>query len=119
MAGLWLQLKLDAGDIGGLSEDGIPSLSTLWKVAHDAESEWAKKRDKGFGKAKARLFTFLDTMDAHKYLFSIIPNGDKYTSLLTGSLTSIVKVGRLICIPSSIVTRECVSSKCFIGFCKP
>lgn len=91
LAGLWLQLKLDAGDIGGLSEDGIPSLSTLWKVAHDAESEWAKKRDKGFGKAKARLFTFLDTMDAHKYLFSIIPNGDKYTSLLTGSLTSIVK----------------------------
>lgn len=96
LAELWRQLKLDSGDIGGLSEGSLPSLNTLWNAAHDAESQWAKKKEKGFGKAKARLFTFLDTMDAHKYLFSIIPNGDKYTSLLTGSLTSIVKVGNLM-----------------------
>lgn len=94
LAELWRNLKLDAGDIGGLSEDEPPSLNILWKAAHDAGSKWEKKREKGFGRAKACLFSFLDTMDAHKYLFSVVPNGDKYTSLLTGSLTSIVKVRR-------------------------
>lgn len=92
LAELWRKLKLDVGDVGGVFENGPPSLDILWKVAHNAESEWAKKKEKGFGKVKARLFIFLDAMDAHKYLLSIIPNGDKYTSLLTGVLTSVVKV---------------------------
>lgn len=34
-------------------------------------------------------------MDSHKYLFSVIPDGDKYTSLVTGIITSVVKVSML------------------------
>lgn len=81
-------------DIGGteLLEAEPPTIPTLWQAVGDASIQWDKKKEKGFGKAKSQFFSFLDTMDAHKYLFSVIPNGDKYTSLLTGVVTSVVKV---------------------------
>ncbi|KAK8867395.1 hypothetical protein PGQ11_005973 [Apiospora arundinis] len=87
---LWRKLKLDIGDLG-VSGDQVPSVQTLWAAVNDAQSEWAKKKESGFGKAKSQFFSFLETMDSHKYLFSVIPNGEKYTSLITGIVTSVVK----------------------------
>ncbi|XDG07409.1 hypothetical protein ABKA04_007024 [Annulohypoxylon sp. FPYF3050] len=89
-AELWRCLELDIGDLAGRG-DQIPTVETLWAAVRQAQTQWEKKREKGFGRAKAHLFSFLETMDEHKYLFSIIPNGDKYTSLITGVVTSIVK----------------------------
>lgn len=91
-AELWRCLELDIGDLAGRG-DQIPTVETLWAAVRQAQAQWEKKREKGFGRARAQLFSFLETMDEHKYLFSIIPNGDKYTSLITGVVTSIVKVG--------------------------
>ncbi|KAK8052307.1 hypothetical protein PG993_003692 [Apiospora rasikravindrae] len=87
---LWRSLKLDVGDFGG-SGDQVPSVQTLWAAVHDAQAQWTKRNEKGFGKARAQFFSFLETMDSHKYLFSVIPNGDKYTSLITGIVTTVVK----------------------------
>lgn len=67
-------------------------MQTLSAAVNDAQSEWAKRNESGFGKAKSQFFSFLETMDSHKYLFSVIPNGEKYTSLITGIVTSVVKV---------------------------
>ncbi|KAI1123361.1 hypothetical protein F5Y10DRAFT_270159 [Nemania abortiva] len=80
---LWRSLKLDIGDLGPAG-DQVPTITTLWAAIDQAQSQWVKKSETGFGKAKAQLFSFLETLDSHKYLFSIIPNGDKYTSLITG-----------------------------------
>ncbi|KAI1078710.1 hypothetical protein F5B20DRAFT_547012 [Whalleya microplaca] len=89
-ADLWRRLKLDIGDLGP-SGDQVPTVETLWAAVHQARVQWDEKSEKGFGRAKTHFFSFLETMEAHKYLFSIIPNGDKYTSLVTGVITSIVK----------------------------
>ncbi|KAK8060846.1 hypothetical protein PG996_010776 [Apiospora saccharicola] len=89
---IWRKLKLDIGDLGG-SGDQVPSVQTLLAAVQGAQAQWTKKSEKGFGKAKAQFFSFLETMDSHKYLFSVIPNGDKYTSLITGIITTVVKVG--------------------------
>ncbi|KAK8104990.1 hypothetical protein PG999_008349 [Apiospora kogelbergensis] len=87
---LWRSLKLDIRDFGG-SGNQIPSVQTLRTAVHGAQAQWNKKSESGFGKAKTQFFSFLETMDSHKYLFSVIPNGDKYTSLITGIITSVVK----------------------------
>ncbi|KAL1865530.1 hypothetical protein Daus18300_007175 [Diaporthe australafricana] len=90
MADLWRKLMLDNGAVG-LSQSEPPDMNTLMKAVHDGEVEWNKRKDKGFGKVKEKFKSFLETMHAHGYLFSVIPNGSMYTSLLIGVLTSVVK----------------------------
>ncbi|KAI1741309.1 hypothetical protein F4680DRAFT_416368 [Xylaria scruposa] len=89
-ANLWRGLKLDLGDLEPF-RDQVPTINTLWAAIDQAQRQWIKKSESGFGKAKTQLRSFFETMDSHRYLFSIIPNGDKYTSLITGVITSIVK----------------------------
>ncbi|KAI1460022.1 hypothetical protein F4805DRAFT_454962 [Annulohypoxylon moriforme] len=89
-ADLWKRLKLDIDGLGTRG-DQIPTVETLWAAVLQAQVQWENKKEKGFGRAKVHFFSFLETMDEHKYLFSIIPNGDKYTCLITGVVTSIVK----------------------------
>ncbi|KAK3322846.1 hypothetical protein B0H66DRAFT_620668 [Apodospora peruviana] len=70
---------------------GPPRLDSLLHAAQDAEAAWEKKKESGIGKAKSAIENFMETMNNHSYLFSIIPSGDKYTSLITGVMTSITK----------------------------
>ncbi|KAH8883585.1 hypothetical protein GQ53DRAFT_699035 [Thozetella sp. PMI_491] len=58
----------------------------------NAEKQWTSKKEEGWGKTKTRFFGFMETMKDHSYLFSFIPDGDKYFSLFTGVVSSIVKV---------------------------
>jgi len=79
----------------GLVKDGggLPSLDMFLQDVLGKEEAWAKKHETGLGKTKRGIEKFLTTMNDHSYLFSVIPNGDKYTSLITGVVTSVVKVG--------------------------
>jgi hypothetical protein len=86
---LWRKLKLDTD---GTGDGGPPDLQTLWTAVQEAGVQWDKKRENGFSKAKAQLFSFLDTMEAYSSLFSVIPDGEWYSSLLTGVVSSVVKV---------------------------
>ncbi len=70
----------------------IPTVDGLLRAVQKAEADWQDKRKSSFGKAKGRFLAFLDTMNDHSYLFSFIPQGDKYTSLITGVVSSVVKV---------------------------
>jgi hypothetical protein len=45
---------------------------------------------------KNRFLNFAETMNDYSYLFSIVPSGDKYTSLITGVVSSVVKVRGLL-----------------------
>lgn len=72
--------------------DDPPHVNTLLQAVGAAEEEWTKRKESGLGKTKSAVENFLNTLNDHSYLFSIIPNGDKYTSLITGVITSVVKV---------------------------
>ena len=70
----------------------VPTISTLQQEVLSAEQAWTVGREAGWGKAKNRVFTFIETMNNHSYLFSFIPQGDRYVSLFAGVISSIVKV---------------------------
>ncbi|GAB1312438.1 Exocyst complex component Sec10 [Madurella fahalii] len=68
-----------------------PRIGGLLRAAQDAEAAWEHKKGSGVGKIKSAIENFMNTMDNHSYLFSIVPRDDKYTCLITGVLTSITK----------------------------
>lgn len=70
----------------------VPNITTLRNIVQDAQVEWQAKRSKGLGKVKSYVADFLEMMDDHSYLFKFIPTGDKYISLITGVVSSVVKV---------------------------
>jgi hypothetical protein len=74
-----------------LNQD-LLNIGTVKKAVEAVAQDWEAKKESKFGKAKDYLFKFCDTLVAHSELFSIFPQGDKYTSLFTGVLSSIVKV---------------------------
>lgn len=74
--------------------NSVPSISTLFKAIDQAQAEWDEKQTKGFGVAKGRFLNFAVTMNEYSYLFSVVPSGDKYVSLITGVVSSVVKVGQ-------------------------
>ncbi|KAM0253304.1 hypothetical protein ACHAQJ_007358 [Trichoderma viride] len=71
--------------------DGPPRIDALLQAVRGAETAWGKQQESGFGKTRSAVTSFLNTLNDHSYLFSIIPNEDKYTSLITGVITSVVK----------------------------
>jgi hypothetical protein len=75
-----------------LSFHDVPNVATLQKVVNDAQAKWETKKGTGFGKLKTYVSDFLGMMDDHSYLFKVIPAGDKYISLITGVVSSVVKV---------------------------
>ncbi|GLI75628.1 hypothetical protein PoHVEF18_003890 [Penicillium ochrochloron] len=74
-----------------LSFHEVPNVATLQKVVSDAQAKWETKKGTGFGKLKTYVSDFLGMMDDHSYLFKVIPAGDKYISLITGVVSSVVK----------------------------
>ncbi|KAI1479211.1 hypothetical protein F4774DRAFT_138077 [Daldinia eschscholtzii] len=69
-----------------LARDGVPTIATLRDAVQEAQISWGRK-----SKTRNRLFMFLEALDDHSYLFKLIPTEDKYLSLLTGVISSIVK----------------------------
>ncbi|KAI2622557.1 hypothetical protein GGR54DRAFT_599023 [Hypoxylon sp. NC1633] len=74
--------------------DGIdkpPSIMTLKSEVDSAQKKLEKRSEHGWRRVKKNLLSFMDTLDGHKALFSIIPSGSIYTSLLVGVVSSVVK----------------------------
>jgi hypothetical protein len=61
-------------------------------VVENAVKHQEAKKETVFGKANNYLFKFCGTFAAHSDLFCIFFQGDKYTCLFIGVLSSIVKV---------------------------
>ncbi len=70
----------------------VPTIDKLHNAVVAASESWKSKKESGYGKVKQRFFDFLNMMDDHSEMFSVIPNGDKYVSLITGVVSTIVKV---------------------------
>ena len=95
MAKIWKEFLPAFARSGRFTDDTLtpPSIADLTAVVHQVRQDSANKKESGFGKARDKFFTFCQTMSDHSYLFSVFPDGDKYTSLFTGVVSSIVKVG--------------------------
>lgn len=70
----------------------VPTISTLYEAICQAEQDWNNKQTKGLAAVRGRFMTFADTMNDYSYLFKVIPSGDKYVSLITGVVSSVVTV---------------------------
>lgn len=71
--------------------NGLPSIRTVRVVVESVVNQWKRKQDKGLRKAKNYLTSYCDTLLCHADLFAVFPQGEKYTCLFTGVLSTMVK----------------------------
>jgi hypothetical protein len=69
----------------------LPSIRTVKVAVEGVVKQWEGKKERGIGKAKGYLTSYCDTLLSHSDMFSIFPQGEKYTSLFTGVLSTVVK----------------------------
>lgn len=72
--------------------DSPPDITVVWKALFIAEESYQEKGETRMGKVKHAVFKACESLEDHKELFHIFPTGDKYVSLVTGSISAIVKV---------------------------
>lgn len=77
-----------------LDVGGPPSVEDLQSIMETTVQNWNSRCDSGLGRAKENFLNFSGTLLQFSDLFSIIPSGDKYISLLTGVISTTVKAGR-------------------------
>ncbi|RMY38844.1 hypothetical protein D0866_02323 [Hortaea werneckii] len=69
-----------------------PSLSTLFESIELARKKWQSARDETkYGRVKSTFAKVARSMDDHSQILDVLPNKDKYVSLITGSMACIVK----------------------------
>ncbi|KAH8429322.1 uncharacterized protein LDX57_006989 [Aspergillus melleus] len=71
--------------------DTPPDITVVWKAVLVAEESFQEQKETRMGKAKQAVFKACESLEDHKELFHIFPTGDKYVSLVTGSISAIVK----------------------------
>ena len=70
-----------------------PPIHELLEAVETANLTWQENREQtNSGKAKQKFGKLCKSLDSHKELMAVIPQGDKYVSLLTGTFSAIVKV---------------------------
>lgn len=72
----------------------IPTVAELRVTVTKLDENFQKARQTRPGRIKEGFLGFVNTLDDYSYVFQVIPNNDKYTSLITGVLSSIAKVMR-------------------------
>jgi hypothetical protein len=69
-----------------------PDINGLRRAIQKAQGQIQSSQDTKFGKVKSLFTKSAQVLDNHNYLFDLLPNGDKYTSVLTGAFSTVVKV---------------------------
>ena len=75
--------------------DGLPSkpdMRTLSRVFKEAQDKLKSKQKSDSSKVKAWFVGIAGTIQNHNYLLKLLPDGDKYTSVLVGSFTVLIQV---------------------------
>ena len=75
----------------GAIQGTIPTIESLHKAALREQASWKTQRSKGFGRVRDQFVKFASGLEDYAYLAKIIPDGDKYTSLIAGTVSSIVQ----------------------------
>jgi hypothetical protein len=71
------------------------TIESLREAVDASRKTWAAKERLGKGKPQALFHGLMQKFDTHSHLFEVIPQGDLYTSLVTGGAMIIVKVSIL------------------------
>ncbi|KAL8734031.1 MAG: hypothetical protein Q9166_001792 [cf. Caloplaca sp. 2 TL-2023] len=73
-------------------EDGPPRFKAVYEAVATADSAWKKNRERtNVGRMKTLFGKVCGSLENHRTLFAVIPSGDKYISLVAGSISAIVK----------------------------
>lgn len=91
----WRKFETKHIEFQDLGTGGPPSIQDLQSIMRTTVQELDVKCNSGLSRAKKNFLAFSETLVQFSDLFSIIPDGDKYTSLLTGVISTTVKAGRL------------------------
>ena len=74
-------------------EDGPPRIKTVVEAVKTANSTWKNNKESTkVGRMQTLFGKVCGSLNGHKDLFAILPSGDKYVCLVTGSVSAIVKV---------------------------
>ncbi|TGO14769.1 hypothetical protein BTUL_0048g00070 [Botrytis tulipae] len=83
------KLKLDKAGVPTTNgNNGTDILLLTIKLQRDILQ---KKQESKGAKVKNFLKRTVQSLENHKYLFALLPSGDKYTSVLTGAFSAIIK----------------------------
>jgi hypothetical protein len=95
-------LQEESEQLKKLLEEAFPgskkdtwSYDDLLSEVDASQKAWADKKRLGRGKPQELFHRLMKNLNAHSDLLKLLPEGDKYTSILTGSLTAMIKVGLL------------------------
>jgi hypothetical protein len=70
----------------------IPTMENLLAATSNMERSWKSTHESGIHSAKDSFISFINTMYDYSFVFSVFPSEDKYTSLITGVMSTIAKV---------------------------
>ena len=73
-------------------DDSPPCLEDVYKAVTEASEQLKTDREESkIGRLKNRFNKLCSTLNSHKDMFDIVPDGDKYVSILAGSFSALVK----------------------------
>ena len=70
----------------------VPTIEDLSKAVNVAQIEYERKSMRGFHRVLKRFRAFSGGLEHYNALASFIPSGDRYACLITGVISSVVKV---------------------------
>ncbi|KUI67665.1 hypothetical protein VM1G_03036 [Cytospora mali] len=69
-----------------------PTIQGVVAMVNSVNAQWQGKRKQGHsGKAKTLFHRFCGTLDSHSSLIKLLPDGNEYVSVFTGTLNAIIK----------------------------
>lgn len=71
-----------------------PTVEGVVDMVKEMTAAWRSKREKGRREKAMKLFhRFCFSLDSHKSLMKLLPEGNAYVSVFMGSLSAVIKVG--------------------------
>ncbi|TDZ54530.1 Acetylcholinesterase [Colletotrichum trifolii] len=69
-----------------------PTVAGVIDVVQSLQSKWESKRSSGrISEAKSLFHKFCETLHSHSLLIKLLPSGNEYVSIFTGSLNAIIQ----------------------------
>lgn len=87
-----IKRSLEKAGVQGVDELHPPTIQALELVVQNLEKIQTDGAGTPWGRTKANMRVFAKTMNGHKELFSLFPSDAIYTSVLSGTASTIILV---------------------------
>lgn len=90
----WQDFRCNCTDGDRLDLDAYePTMESVFGLVQDVQRTWESKRRGGFGGKIAQSFqSICGTLDSHSSMLKVLPDGNEYVSIFTGTLMTVIKV---------------------------